>query len=128
MFKNSKAFSGFSVDDLQAAKKFYGQTLGLDVTEENMGLTIKLANGGQLFAYPKDNHQPASYTMLNFLVDDIDKTVDELTIKGVAMEHYEGFGQDGKGIARGDSEKMPGPEAIAWFKDPAGNILAVIEE
>ena len=126
MFKDAKAFSGFSVDDLDKAKEFYGQTLGVEVVEDNMGLELKLGGGAKVFVYPKDNHTPATYTVLNFMVSDVDKAVDYLTGKGVEMEKYEDFGQDDKGIARG-SETIPGPEAIAWFKDPAGNILAVIE-
>ncbi len=123
MFKQTKAFSGFSVNDLQKAKAFYGQLLGLDVTEEPMGLLALHINGGShIIIYPKPNHIPATFTILNFPVDDVDKTVDELTQLGVVFEHYEGaINTDAKGVARGQ-----GP-TIAWFKDPAGNILSVVE-
>ncbi|CAN5577664.1 VOC family protein [soil metagenome] len=116
------AFSGFSVDDTAKAKEFYGQTLGLEVSElPNSGLLqITIANGGQVLLYPKENHDPASFTVLNFPVDDVDEAVDELTACGVQCERYEDD-TDEKGIARGD-----GP-TIAWFKDPAGNILSVLE-
>jgi len=121
MFTDSKAFSGFSVDDIDAAKRFYGQTLGLEVSEENDLLTLHLAGGGRVLIYAKENHEPASYTVLNFPVADIDAAVDALSKAGVAFEHYEGFNQDERGIMRDQ-----GPP-IAWFKDPAGNILAVLE-
>ena len=116
------AFSGFSVDDTAKAKEFYGQTLGLEVSEmPNAGmLQITIANGGKVLLYPKENHDPASFTVLNFSVDDVDEVVGELTERGVQFERYEGD-TDEKGIARGD-----GP-TIAWFKDPAGNILSVLE-
>ena len=125
MLANSKAFSGFSVDDVGAAKTFYGDTLGLDVSEEMGGLALRLAGGTNIYAYPKPNHQPATFTILNFPVDDIDAAVDELTKKGVSLERYEGFDQDEKGVARPKSAEDGPP--IAWFKDPAGNILAVLE-
>jgi catechol 2,3-dioxygenase-like lactoylglutathione lyase family enzyme len=122
MFKNTKAFSGFSVDDLQKAKQFYGETLGLEVSE-NMGLELHIAGGNNIFVYPKPNHIPATFTILNFLVDNIEKAVEELTKKGVIFEKYEGdIKTDEKGIHRGE-----GP-TIAWFKDPAGNILSVLEQ
>jgi len=123
MFKDSKAFSGFSSNEIAASKTFYAETLGLDVSEEMDGLGLHLAGGGEVFIYPKDNHVPASFTVLNFPVGDIDAAVDGLTAAGVAFERYEGFDQDEKGIARGDE----GP-AIAWFKDPAGNILSVLSD
>jgi len=128
MFKNSKAFSGFSVNDQAAAKEFYGKTLGLEVEieEESASLIIKLAGGAQVFVYPKDNHRPASFTILNFSVDDIDKAVEQLKSKGIELEHYEGMNQDKDGIARGLAANQ-GPD-IAWFKDPAGNILSVLQE
>jgi catechol 2,3-dioxygenase-like lactoylglutathione lyase family enzyme len=129
MLQDSHAFSGFSVNDLEAAKKFYGETLGLTVEEpDNMGLHLALGGGTKVFVYPKADHQPATYTMLNFPVEDIDKTVDELTAKGVSFEHYdeEMLKTDEKGIARPPSADM-GP-TIAWFKDPAGNILSVIQQ
>jgi predicted enzyme related to lactoylglutathione lyase len=122
MFKNNQAFSGFSVDDIQTAKTFYSQTLGLDVSEANGLLELQIANGSHVLVYPKPNHEPATFTILNFPVDNIEQAVDELTKRGVHFEMYEGFNQDTKGIAR-DGE---GP-AIAWFKDPAGNIMSVLE-
>lgn len=129
MFKNTKAFSGFSVDDLEKAKQFYGQTLGQDASETPQGLDVKLTGGGEIFIYPKPNHTPATYTVLNFVVDDIDQSVDELTNAGVKFEHYDSemLKTDEKGICRNDG-KYPGPAGIAWFQDPAGNILAVIQE
>ena len=123
--KDSKAFSGFSVNDLAAAKKFYGETLGLDCNEHEMGLLLKLSSEHVIFIYPKENHQPATYTILNFPVDDIDQAVEELKAKGVKFEHYDNMTDD-KGIARGIAQKM-GPD-IAWFTDPAGNILSVLRE
>jgi catechol 2,3-dioxygenase-like lactoylglutathione lyase family enzyme len=124
IIKSSKAFQGFSVDDIPKAKEFYAQTLGLEVAEEMGGLQLRLADGRTIFVYPKDNHEPATYTILNFPVDDIDAAVDELTAAGLRFERYgEGFQQDAKGIARGDD----GPP-IAWFTDPAGNILSVLED
>lgn len=127
MFKNTKAFSGFSVDDLQKAKEFYGQTLGLKVSETPEGLGLQIAGGGQVFIYPKPNHEPASFTILNFPVDDIDEAVDKLTKLGVRFEHYEGeMKTDEKGIFRG-ADRGQGPN-IAWFTDPAGNILSVLQE
>jgi catechol 2,3-dioxygenase-like lactoylglutathione lyase family enzyme len=123
MFENTKAFSGFSVDDIGAAKRFYGDTLGLNVTEEDMGLLgLHIAGGTEIMVYPKESHDPATFTILNFPVDDIDRAVDELTAKGVTFERYDGFDQDEKGIARDG-----GPQ-IAWFKDPAGNILSVLQD
>jgi catechol 2,3-dioxygenase-like lactoylglutathione lyase family enzyme len=123
MFKNTKAFSGFSVDDVPAAKKFYGETLGLNVTEEHGILRLRIEGGAEIIVYPKgEAHVPASFTVLNFPVDDIDKAVDELTSRGVDLERYEGFGQDEKGIFREE-----GPN-IAWFKDPAGNVLSVLQD
>jgi catechol 2,3-dioxygenase-like lactoylglutathione lyase family enzyme len=122
MLSGSHAYSGFSTNDIARTKAFYTDTLGLEVTEQMGNLTLKLPGGGRVLVYPKDNHQPASFTVLNFPVDDIDKAVDGLTKAGVTFERYDGFGQDEKGIARGD-----GPD-IAWFKDPAGNILSVLSE
>ncbi len=126
MFAKSKAFSGFSVDDLDAAKSFYGETLGLDVSDDNGMLMLHIADGGNVLIYPKPNHTPASFPILNFPVDDIDQTVEELTKRGVRFESYEGFEQDEKGIAR-PANGQEGPP-IAWFRDPAGNILAVLEQ
>ena len=125
MFKDTKAFSGFSVNDLTAAKAFYSQTLGLEVEENPAGLLLKIAGGNGTLIYPKDNHTPATYTTLNFPVDDVEQAVDELTSKGVIFEHYENL-TDERGIARGLSTGQ-GPD-IAWFKDPAGNILSVLQE
>ncbi len=125
MFANTKATNGFAVDDVEAAKRFYGETLGLGITElsEEFGvISIQLAGGRDTLVYRKPDFVPATYTVLNFEVDDIDAAVDELTSKGVEMERYEGFDQDEKGIARG-----PGP-SIAWFKDPAGSVLAVLQQ
>jgi catechol 2,3-dioxygenase-like lactoylglutathione lyase family enzyme len=124
MFKTTKAFSGFSVNDIGKAKGFYGQTLGLEVSEEHGLLTLRIAGGTRIVVYPKPNHTPATFTILNFPVDNIDKAVDGLTQRGVRFERYEGdLKTDEKGISRGG----PGPK-IAWFKDPAGNILSVLEE
>ena len=125
MFKDTKAFSGFSVDDIPKAKAFYSQTLGVNVTEEHGMLTLHLAGGNNVLVYPKGSaHTPATYTILNFPVNNIDKAVDDLTAAGISMEHYgPDFGQDEKGISRD-----PRGPAIAWFKDPAGNILSVVEE
>ena len=123
--KDSRAFSGFSVNDLAAAKKFYGETLGLDVEDQKMGLILKLAGGQGIFIYPKKDHQAATYTILNFPVEDIDQAVEKLKSKGVEFEHYDDMTDD-KDIARGIAQNM-GPD-IAWFKDPAGNILSVLHE
>lgn len=122
MVDDSRAFSSYSVDDVDAAKAFYGDTLGLDVTHQPEGLGITLGTGGQVFLYPKDDHQPATFTVLNFMVDDISAAVDELTGQGITMERYDGFDQDERGIAPGTG----GPH-IAWFKDPAGNVLSVTQ-
>lgn len=124
MFKDSKAFSTFSVSDLEKAHTFYGQTLGLDVAETPEGLQLNLAGGGKVFIYPKPNHTAATFTVLNFPVDNIETAVDELAKRGVHFESYEGeLKTDEKGIHRG--EKGP---IIAWFKDPAGNILSVLQD
>ena len=124
MFKDTKAFSGFSVNDLQKAKEFYGQTLGLDVSEANGLLQLHIAGGTTILVYPKDNHVPATFTILNFPVEDIEQAVDALTARGVQFEHYNtgGLVTDSKGIARSGGPK------IAWFTDPAGNILSVLEQ
>lgn len=127
MFENSKAFGSFSVNDIQKAKEFYGKTLGIEVKDNPMGL-IELHIGGSnnIMIYPKPDHASATFTILNFPVDNIDKAVDELTAKGIVFEQYEGeIKTDKKGIAR-STDKSRGPN-IAWFKDPAGNILSVIE-
>ena len=125
MLKDSHAFSGFSTDDIPRAKEFYQGTLGLDVTEENGMLNIKFPNGHTVLIYPKgEDHQAATFTVLNFPVGDIEATVDRLVAAGVTFERYPGdFKQDERGIARDDY----GPP-IAWFKDPAGNILSVLEQ
>jgi catechol 2,3-dioxygenase-like lactoylglutathione lyase family enzyme len=127
MFKAKAAFSGFSVDDLAKAKEFYTETLGLKVDDEGVGVRLHLPGGYTVFAYPKGDHQPATFTILNFKVDNIDEAVDELTNRGVQFEHYEdGPKTDEKGILRSREQNM-GPD-IAWFKDPAGNFLSVIED
>jgi catechol 2,3-dioxygenase-like lactoylglutathione lyase family enzyme len=123
MLKDSRGFSGFSVNDIEAAKEFYGDKLGLVIEDGPMGARLKLAGDTTIFIYAKENHVPATFTILNFPVDDIDKAVDELTAKGVKFEHYEKMTDD-KGVARGIAAKM-GPD-IAWFKDPAGNIISVL--
>jgi len=129
MFRKTRAFSGFSVDDLEKARHFYGDVLGLDIREEaGMGLNLQLGTGGQVFIYPKPDHEPATFTILNFPVDDIDQAVDRLMARGVAFERYdmgEDRGPDEKGIYRSD-DPARGP-SIAWFKDPAGNILSVLQ-
>jgi catechol 2,3-dioxygenase-like lactoylglutathione lyase family enzyme len=122
MLKVDRAFSGFSVNDLDVAREFYGKTLGLPVEESPAGLRLKIGNG--ILIYPKQDHQPSTYTMLNFPVDNIDQAVDELAAKGITFEHYGGI-TDKKGVARGLSHDR-GPD-IAWFKDPAGNILSVLQ-
>ena len=122
MFENTKAMSGFSVDDIPKAKQFYGETLGVRTTEDHGLLTLHTAGDRDTLIYPKPNHTPASFTILNFQVDDIDKAVDQLNARGVRFERYDGFEQDEKGISRGR-----GPN-IAWFKDPAGNVLSVLQE
>ena len=125
MFKDTKAFSGFSVDDLGAAERFYGQTLGLEVSGTDQGLMLDIAGGNGTFVYQKHDHVPATFTILNFPVDDIDAAVAELTSRGVTFERYDGVTDD-KGIARGLSANR-GPD-IAWFADPAGNILSVLQQ
>lgn len=123
MFKDTEAFSSFSVNDLEKARAFYGQTLGLAVSEMPEGLQLNLAGGGIVFVYPKPNHSAATFTVLNFPVDDVETAVDELTKRGVRFESYEGeLKTDKKGIHRG--EKGP---IVAWFKDPAGNTLSVVQ-
>ena len=125
MLANAKATSGFAVDDVDAAKRFYGETLGVGVTvldEENGLAQLNLAGGRNTLVYRKPDFEPATYTILNFEVDDVEAAVDDLTSRGVSFERYDGFEQDEKGIAHG-----PGPK-IAWFKDPAGNILSVLQQ
>ena len=121
MLEHSKAFSGFAVDDLDKARQFYGETLGVSTSEENGLMTLHLAEDREVLVYPKPDHTPADYTILNFPVDDIDAAVDELASRGVRFERYDGFGQDEKGIAR------EGGPPIAWFRDSAGNILSVLQ-
>lgn len=122
MLAQSRAFSGFSVDDIQKAREFYGRTLGLEVRESHGLLNLQLAGGTTVLIYPKRNHAPASFTVLNFPVEDVDSAVDELTRRGVRFEIYNepGLKADQRGISRG------GGPTIAWFKDPAGNILSVL--
>jgi predicted enzyme related to lactoylglutathione lyase len=124
MFRNTKAFSGFSVDDIAKARKFYGETLDLKVTTGEMGiLSLHVADGHPILVYPKADHEPATFTILNFPVGDIEVAVDELVRRGVVFEQYEGELQtDAKGIFRG------GGPLIAWFRDPAGNILSVLQQ
>ncbi len=122
MFADTRAFSGFSVDDVARAQEFYGGTLGLRTSPEHGMLILHLAGDRDTLVYPKDNHVPAAYTILNFPVDDIDQAVAELTGRGVKFERYEGTGQDEQGISRG------GGPYIAWFTDPAGNILSVLQQ
>jgi len=125
MLANSKAFSGFSVDDPETAKRFYGETLGLSTEDRDGGMfTLKLAGDRDTLVYPSPNHRPASYTVLNFPVEDIEQAVDDLTARGVTFETYAGteMSTDDKGIFR------KGGPLIAWFKDPAGNTLSVIEQ
>lgn len=125
MLRDSKAFSGFSVNNIHKAKEFYGQTLGLQVKTNDMGMLIlQLSGGNDIIIYPKDDHQSATFTILNFPVEDIDAAVDQLSAKGIKFEQYDKM-TDKKGIARGRSQKR-GPD-IAWFKDPAGNILSVLQ-
>src|SRR2546423_8205583 len=122
MFRESGAFSGFSSNDIPKSKQFYGQTLGLKVTEENGMLNLQLGGGGRVLIYPKPNHEPATFTVLNFPVPNVEQAVDKLVKAGVKFERYEGAGQDERGISR-----QPDGPAIAWFKDPAGNIVSVIQ-
>jgi catechol 2,3-dioxygenase-like lactoylglutathione lyase family enzyme len=121
MFTNTKAFSGFAVDDIDKAREFYSETLGLKVSEENGLLTLEIAGDRPTLVYPRPDHKPAEYTILNFPVDDIEQAVDDLVSRGVDFERYEAFDQDERGIMRD-----AGPP-IAWFKDPAGNVLSVIK-
>jgi catechol 2,3-dioxygenase-like lactoylglutathione lyase family enzyme len=132
MLKDAEAFSGFAVDDVPRAKEFYGTTLGLEVTDAALGvdgadvpagLDLHLGSGTRIGIYPKPDHTPATFTILNFLVEDIERAVDELTARGVRFEHYETPKTDAKGIHR-----TPEVRPVAWFRDPAGNILAIIQE
>jgi predicted enzyme related to lactoylglutathione lyase len=125
MLENSKAFSGFAVDDIDKARQFYGETLGVGVTDEGGGELLRLHFGGgtSVIVYPKPDYTPATYTMLNFPVDDVDKAVDDLVARGVVFERYAGIEADERGVSR-----LGGGPPIAWFKDPAGNILSVLQE
>lgn len=126
MFGDSEAFSGFSTDNIDKAEVFYRDILGIDVTKEGMGtLTLNLATGGSVVIYPKADHEPATYTVLNFPVADIDEAVDKLTALGIEFEEYDEIETDNKGVARGLASGQ-GPD-VAWFKDPGGNILAVMQ-
>jgi catechol 2,3-dioxygenase-like lactoylglutathione lyase family enzyme len=122
MFGTAKAFGSFAVDDLAAARTFYGETLGLRVSEEHGPLMLHLADDHRILVYPKPDHTPASFTLLNFPVDDIDQAVDELTARGVPIQRYEDFQTNDRGIYRGQGH------SVAWFTDPAGNVLSVIQE
>ena len=131
MLRDAKAFSGFSVDDVPRAKQFYGTTLGLEVTDAALGvdgadvpagLDIHLGPGTRIGIYPKPDHAPATFTILNFVVQDIERTVDELTARGVRFEHYAAPRTDAKGIHR-----SPEVHPVAWFRDPAGNILSIVQ-
>lgn len=124
MLQSSRAFSSYSVDNLEKARTFYTETLGLDAKQNDMGiLEMQLVGGQSLIIYPKDDHRPASFTVMNFVVADIDKAVDDLIANGVELERYKNFDHDAKGIARSND----GGPSIGWFRDPAGNILAVME-
>ena len=122
MFTDTQAFSGFAVDDVEAAQRFYSETLGIRTSTEHGLLTLHIAGGRDTLVYPKPDHEPAGYTILNFPVADIDAAVDELSSRGVEFQRYPGFDQDERGIMRD-----AGPP-IAWFTDPAGNVLAVLEQ
>jgi catechol 2,3-dioxygenase-like lactoylglutathione lyase family enzyme len=122
MFEDTKAFSGFAVDDIDKAREFYGETLGLKTSEQHGLLFLHIAGDRDTLAYPKPGHTPADYTILNFPVDDIEAAVDELTARGVSFERYDGMPQDERGIMR------EGGPYIAWFRDPAGNVLSVLQE
>jgi catechol 2,3-dioxygenase-like lactoylglutathione lyase family enzyme len=129
MFTYTKAFSSFSVHDVGKSKQFYSDVLGMRVIERPEGLKLALAGGEPVFVYPKENHEPATFTVLNFVVDDIDQAINGLVSKGVVMEHYDmpGMEMDAKGVVRNTGAEA-GPKAIAWFKDPAENIFSVIQE
>ncbi len=125
MLTYNKSFSGFSTNDISAAKEFYNQTLGINATEENGMLTLHLENEKTVLIYPKSDHVPATYTVLNFIVNDLDAAMEEMKGKGIVFEQYENL-TDENGVARGIARHQ-GPD-IAWFKDPAGNILSVLKE
>jgi predicted enzyme related to lactoylglutathione lyase len=121
MLENSPAFSGYSADDIPRAMQFYGETLGLSVSEDHGLMTLHLPGDRDTLIYPKERHEPATFTVLNFPVEDIERAVDDLVARGVEFERYEGMDQDARGISRG------GGPLIAWFTDPAGNILSVLQ-
>jgi predicted enzyme related to lactoylglutathione lyase len=129
MFKDTKAFSSFSVPNLEEAKQFYGETLGLEVEDLPEGLELKLAGGTSVFLYPSDTYTAPKHTVLNFSVDDIDQAVDALNERGIRMEQYDmpEIKTDERGIFRNGGDE-PGPAAIAWFKSPAGHVLSVLQE
>jgi predicted enzyme related to lactoylglutathione lyase len=121
-FKNANAFSSFAVKDIEEAKKFYGQTLGLEISESEEGLNLRLKGGNEVFIYPKPDHSPATFTILNFIVDKVDQTVDELTKLGVRFQIYK------EGVLKTDDKGVfHGKPKIAWFKDPSGNFLSILE-
>jgi predicted enzyme related to lactoylglutathione lyase len=122
MFASTKAFSGFAVDDIHKAREFYGDTLGIRTSEENGLMTLHLAGDRDTVVYPRPDHTPATYTILNFPVEDIEQAVDELSARGVRFERYDNFDQDERGVFRG------GGPYIAWFRDPAGNVLSVLQQ
>jgi len=127
MFANNKAFSGFSVNSLERAREFYGKSLGLAIEEKpGLGIVVRLGGNTPLFIYEKPNHEPATYTVLNFRVENIEKAVDELVARGIVMERYPSMNQDERGIDR--KREGSACPSIAWFKDPAGNILSVVED
>jgi catechol 2,3-dioxygenase-like lactoylglutathione lyase family enzyme len=126
VFEKSKPFSGFSVSDIDAARRFYAETMEMDVRDVNGMLQLQIRPDVAVLVYPTETHRAGSYTVLNFPVDDIDAAVDVLVSRGVTLERYEGAPQDDKGIVRGRSNDM-GPD-IAWFTDPAGNVLSVLQE
>jgi predicted enzyme related to lactoylglutathione lyase len=126
MFKPKAAFSSFSVDDTAKAKEFYTSKLGLEIRDDKMGLSLVLPGGAEVFVYQKDTHEPATFTVLNLAVENIDKAMEELEAAGIQFERYEGMSLDEKGILRGLSENM-GPD-IAWFTDPAGNVISIMQD
>lgn len=125
MFTPTRSYSGFSVDDIAAARQFYAEVLGLEVTDDGPGLVIQHIGGGSVLAYTKEDHQPATYTVFDFEVENIDEAVKSLSQSGIRFERYEGMPQDESGVMRGLLNNM-GPD-IAWFKDPSGNVLAVMQ-
>lgn len=127
MFKDTKAFSSFSVNDIAKAKEFYEVTLGLEVKEEYGGLSLIISGNNPIMVYPKDNHTPASFTVLNFPVDNIEKAVDELIAKGITFEQYDFLNTDKKGISQMPDDGGANSPKMAWFTDPAGNIFSLIE-